>query len=89
MGSAKTRKVVEWYHRSRAVLVKALGGRCVYCGVRDGLQFHHVGVRTWVASKLSRWCRLARYKREAALGEVVLACASCNKEEGQPGLPDF
>jgi len=74
------------YHRGRRELIAALGGKCVDCDEADAdlLEFHHTRRRTWQARKTSRWQRLAHYRREAALGTVVLLCGACNKARGRP-----
>jgi hypothetical protein len=80
------------YTRGRALLEKELGGCCKGCGRKTRLEFHHLFPRAWSPSKTSRWVRLARYRREAAAGQVELRCRSCNARAGKPAhylpLPD-
>lgn len=73
------------YARGRALLEKEAGGCCVGCGCQRGLEFHHIYGRDWVASRTSRWVRLARYRREWLMGLVELRCRKCNAKLGRPG----
>lgn len=78
-GKYHTTAAADWYTLARLRLVAELGGKCVYCGDQDTLEFHHTnGGRTWTARKKSRWQRLALYRREVAASKVVLACRGCN-----------
>lgn len=72
------------YRRGRMALIKLMGGRCAECGYRWRLQFHHLYFRSWVARKKNRWVRLANYRRDYALGLIVLCCANCNRQAGKP-----
>jgi hypothetical protein len=74
------------YQFQRALLVALLGGKCNWCGTDDvdKLEFHHTRERTWVARKCNRWTRLKRYREEAAAGQCVIACRSCNAKMGPP-----
>lgn len=78
----------ERYRIGRLKLIYQLGGVCTgkNCNEDDPakLEFHHNEPREWRAEKTSRWVRLARYKREAALGKVRLLCKTCNKLAGPP-----
>lgn len=49
--------------------------------MKTNLEFHHTQCRVWVARKAARWVRLARYRREAEQGKIILLCADCNKRE--------
>lgn len=71
--------------RSRQRLIEDMGGQCVYCGSAYNLHVHHVSERKWVVIRANRWTRVARYRREYALGQVVLACRRCNSLRGRPG----
>ena len=71
----------------RARLIKEMGSKCVRCGARSDLQFHHTNPRQWVSAKVSQWVRLARQKREYQAGFLVLACGLCNRVLGQPTGP--
>lgn len=87
-------RVIESTRAKRAELIEQLGGKCVKCGATDDLHFHHTSPRTWIASKLNRWARLAAYKRDIEAGVIELLCGPCNRREGQPasepeGDPDF
>lgn len=86
----------EWCRAYRSRLVEQLGGCCQQCGSTEKLQFHHLKPRTWIASQLSRWQRLAEYKREISRGEIELLCKPCNQRAGKPQaepdpnfVPDF
>lgn len=72
----------------RRILIRAMGSVCEDCGSGQELEFHHVEERTWVASKLSRWERQARYEQEWADGQLLLLCADCNKVHGKPQPAD-
>ncbi len=73
---------VRRYHTARAKLIADLGGKCVDCDATDNLQFGHIIPRTWRACHTSRWVRIARYRREAMQGLVVLLCPKCNNAQG-------
>ena len=83
---AKYARIAEWYHRSRAELIAAMGGVCVTpgCGKTERLEFNHLERRTWIARRSNRWVRLAKYKREHAAGLLDLRCRSCNARAGKP-----
>lgn len=78
------KRTLEWAKKERARLITELGGKCVHCGSTEKLQFHHTVARTWIASKLNRWSRLARYKEDIAAGHIELACKPCNQKLGEP-----
>jgi hypothetical protein len=75
---------VRRYHAARAALIAYLGGVCTDCGTDAALQFDHIAVRVWVARDTARWVRIARYRREAEAGHVVLRCKRCNQLRGRP-----
>lgn len=68
----------------RARLIAELGGKCFQCGSTQKLQFHHLRPRYWNSSEVSQWQRLARHRREARVGKLAVACASCNRRIGRP-----
>lgn len=76
----------ENYRRGRAELIAHLGGKCVDCDEDNPkrLEFDHLTPRTWKAKDVSRWVRLARYRREAEAGQIELRCRSCNASKGEP-----
>lgn len=76
------------YHKARKQLIKELGGKCVCCGTKNRLEFHHKEPRDWDPHKTSRWVRLARYRREAEEGKVELRCRHCNAVAGCPHISD-
>lgn len=43
------------------------------------MEFDHINGRAYNPNQLSYSARLARYEREAALGELRLLCGPCNK----------
>ena len=59
-------------------LKRQMGGRCERCGSREKLQFHHPYGRDWDPTKVNRWVRIARYRREANNGLLTLLCKPCN-----------
>jgi len=86
---SKTIQRRERYRIGRLQLIYKLGGKCADCPEDDPLllEFDHEIPRTWDAAKTSRWVRLARYKREAESGHVVLRCKTCNRKKGKPHDP--
>jgi 5-methylcytosine-specific restriction endonuclease McrA len=81
--------VIRRCKRARRKLIAELGGKCVECGQTRKLEFHHTLTRTWIARKVSRWVRIARYRREWEQGCIVLLCSQCNKKAGTPcEIPD-
>lgn len=68
----------------RGKLIHFLGGRCKECGTEDELEPHHIVPRTWKSSEVWRTKRLRLYLEEAARGDIVLLCRSCNATIGQP-----
>lgn len=77
-------RVLAWYAKARQKLIDELGGKCKRCGAKEKLEFHHTRPRTWAARNLSRWSRLAAYKRDIAAGVIDLLCKSCNSKAGEP-----
>src|SRR5262245_7008210 len=75
--------------RRRKSPIVRLGGRCKFCGRKRRLEFHHLGKRTWIASKTSRCRRMVHSEREAAAGLLVLACRRCNASLGEPINEDW
>jgi hypothetical protein len=80
---------VRRYRAARELLITELGGQCVQCGSTDHLTFDHLGKRTWVAARTSRWVRIARYRREADEGLVVLKCQRCNGQRWRNQYTDY
>jgi len=80
-----TTRQARWYRKARLELIELMGGNCHYCMAETELEFHHLGVRTWIARKKSRWQRIALYRQEAYDGALVLACRSCNAKLGKQG----
>jgi 5-methylcytosine-specific restriction endonuclease McrA len=72
------------YKNGRIKLIEEMGGKCVVCGTKKKLEFHHKEPRDWNPSGTARWVRLARYRREADQGKVELRCRHCNAVAGQP-----
>jgi len=69
--------------RLRSALLAKLGGRCAKCGAVERLEFdHHPEACTWEPQKVSQWIRIARYRREAAKGQLRVLCRSCNAKDG-------
>lgn len=88
--------------RLRTALILALAPdlRCAKCGdqVADPslLQVDHMNGKAWSARKLSPTARVARYRREHAIGIPLRAlCGGCNSRDGwyrrfgleAPGIP--
>ena len=68
--------------KRRANLIAKMGGKCVCCGTRLKLEFHHKNnQRLWVARKTSRWVRMSRYEKEYEEGILELRCRHCNAVE--------
>lgn len=61
--------------------MKNWGGVCALCGATEGLQFDHINGRDYNPNQLSYSARMARYKREAAAGELRLLCEPHNLAE--------
>jgi len=70
----------EYARRTKAELIAKLGGKCEHCAESDPdkLQFDHINGRHYEPHRLSYSARLARYKKEAAKGELRLLCEPCN-----------
>lgn len=81
----RQRRAIEGAHRRRRILIKAMGGKCDYCGATESLEFHHIEPRTWIGSKKSRWQRHVIHEEEYEAGKLKLACPDCNKKLGVPG----
>lgn len=62
----------------REALVEKLGGKCVFCGVTENLEFDHPNGRTWCCRDKARWTRIKLYEQEAERSEIRLLCRSCN-----------
>lgn len=77
-------RTLAWCEAERARLIALLGGKCVRCGKKTKLEFHHTKPRTWVASSMNRWSRLAQYKRDIERGHIELLCNKCNCKAGKP-----
>lgn len=75
---------VERVHIRRKILIIAMGGECVECGVTEDLEFHHTSPREWKAAEVARWSRQAEYEKEFLEGKLKLLCSSCNKRAGMP-----
>jgi len=80
-------RTIAYCHAERARLINSLGSCCLQCRATEKLEFHHTKPRGWIASQLSRWQRIAEYKRDIARGEIVLLCKSCNQRAGKPLQP--
>lgn len=83
------REVVD-YHRLRASLIAALGGRCALEGTPDhecddgGLQIDHIDGCAWEMRRVSSHCRIRRLWREFKAGvRLRLLCAEENRRDGQ------
>lgn len=79
---------LQYYHRTRTALIRALGGKCEHCGATRALEVDHLQPRPYKPSKLSSSSRIARYVREARAGKVQLLCKCCNAEKGEPPETD-
>ena len=77
-------RTLAWCESERARSIALLGGKCVRCGSKKKLEFHHTKTRTWIASAMNRWSRLAAYKRDIERGEIELLCKRCNQRAGKP-----
>lgn len=81
----KHKRRVAKYRADRREFIAVLGGRCVQCSGKRRLEFDHTRQRDWEPSKLARWVRLNRYKRDHAAGRtIVLRCRWCNASKGKP-----
>jgi hypothetical protein len=74
----------QYVREARKRLVVELGAKCVKCGGRRRLEFHHPHGRDWPAAKVSSKGRLQRYRREAREGKVVLRCFKCHERGRVP-----
>lgn len=70
-------------YEGRLRLLAQLGGKCAKCGKKKHLEFDHPNGRNYQPSKLSRHGRLARYRRDAAAGNLRVLCRKCNRAEGR------
>lgn len=86
-GEYRWDKVPEILDRRRGRLIRKLGGRCVRCGSREDLEFHHPHGKPWRARLLSRFQRLARYEQDAANGNLELLCKDCHDQPDEH--PDY
>lgn len=62
----------------RRALVKRLGGKCVGCGKKRGLEFNHLKKRDWWTHGTWRRDAIAKYEQEADAGLLDLRCRKCN-----------
>lgn len=72
------RRTLAWVRRARRDLVALLGGKCAECGTTRRLEFDHPHGRDYDPARLSRWSRIARYRRDAAAGNLRVLCRSHN-----------
>jgi hypothetical protein len=70
------------YARKRESLIQALGGKCVRCGSREGLEFDHVRGRKWDIVQTASHQRMKRYVEEAGKGLLQLLCKTHNVQKG-------
>jgi hypothetical protein len=90
--TSRARYLAAWADRKREELIKALGGTCSKSG--DGkcdgeLEFHHPFGRDYEPKDFSRWQRIIKYRREAAMGLVELRCCRHNRRDNyKPALFD-
>lgn len=70
---------MELANKIQSALHDELGGQCALCGETHDLEFNHIYKRDWKPSKLNRYRRMLRYRREAKEGLISLLCSDCNK----------
>lgn len=77
----KISRQAEYAQRTRLELLALLGPKCALCKENriDELEFDHINGRDYDPRKLSSSSRMARYKREAANGELRVLCGPCNR----------
>jgi len=77
-------RFVRWAHSARARLRAELGGRCVFCGSTDNLQFDHIhpATRFRVAREAGFVRSTTLYRRDYAAGLLQLLCDHCNRTKG-------
>lgn len=63
----------------KAELISLLGGQCEGCSTTTDLEFNHIYGRNWKVRSLTRYRRMLRYRKEAALNLIDLRCEECNR----------
>lgn len=68
-----------YYHRERAKIIRALGGKCLKCGCSEYLEIHHVNNgHKEICSGAGQLTRLCEWK--ANLDNLALLCSEHHQE---------
>lgn len=78
----------ENYQKIRTHFIKLLGGECVFCHTKEGLQFDHIIPSKIQMNKMSRSKREWHWFDEYAKGNLQLLCAECNNTKND-SVPIF
>lgn len=68
------------YHRIRNEYIEAKGGKCIDCGIEDGLEFDHVDPSTKTLN-IGKLLNVSKAKRDAEIEKCVLRCKPCHQRK--------
>ena len=76
--------MLERYRRRIAAARLALGGRCVQCGARKGLDFDHIDRRTKLFTISKGWSvSKERFWAEVAKCQLLCGAGKCHQKKGR------
>jgi len=71
----------ENYQKMRAALTKLMGGKCLYCGSKDNLEFDHIKPSKIMMRDMSRSKREWHWFDEIVNNNLQLLCHDCNRKK--------
>lgn len=72
----------DWAKRRRIQIVRALGGKCRYCGATELLELDCIVPQGDRHHRIDSSRRISFYTAQLRLGNVQVLCGSCNARKG-------